>query len=751
MIRQPFKARTAEELIALLSAVATAILAVIIIMLLYFGREIIIPIALAILLSFVLAPLVGALQRVRVPRGLAVVGVVLIAFAFIFAMGSLLATQLAQLAGDLPRYQSTISEKIQSFRETTAGRGTLERASGMLKDLSKELDKPKEAMTALEAGSSPKAVPPKPVPVEVRQPDPGALESLQSLISPLLHPLATTGIIVIFVIFILIQREDLRNRLIRLAGSHDLQRTTAALDDAAIRLSRLFLIQLLLNGSFGIIIGTGLWLIGVPSAILWGILAAVLRFVPYIGAVIAAAFPLALAVAVDPTWTMLLWTVALFLVVEPIVGHVIEPLVYGQSTGLSPVAVVASATFWTALWGPIGLVLATPLTVCLVVLGRHVERLEFLDVMFGDRPALSPPEIFYQRMLAGDPTEASEKAEEFLKERSLSSYYDEVALKGLRLAQADVERGALDPERLIKIRDAVREFAGNISEHDDRLPPKINPTTDVEATSAVETVAEDAPYENLPVLRKEDLPPEWQGEHPVLCVAGRSLVDEAAAIMLGQLSTAHGLSARVEGAEALSTANIFRLETRGVAIVCLVYMDATSPAHMRYSVRRLRRKLPKATIILGCWMKDMEPAALESLREGAKADLAASSLGGAIKLCIRVDRFRRYFDNTFRDRSLGTNAKTAALSEPAALRRGRFVLATRKSRQGFPRRPAVALRLPGGLLRRAVLERNRAYLAMGRTALRGRPVRCRCVGPTIPDGVASVTSGDADQASVAVL
>ena len=637
MIRQPFKARTPEELVALLSAVATAILAVIIIMLLYFGREIIIPIALAILLSFVLAPLVGLLQRVRVPRGLAVVSVVIIAFALIFAMGSLLATQLAQLAGDLPRYQSTISEKIQSFRETTAGRGTLERASGMLKDLSKELDKPKDAASALGSGTSPKAsAPPRPVPVEVLQPDPGALESLQSLISPLLHPLATTGIIVIFVIFILLQREDLRNRLIRLAGSHDLQRTTAALDDAANRLSRLFLIQFLLNGSFGIIIGSGLWLIGVPSAILWGILAAVLRFVPYIGAAIAAAFPLALAVAVDPTWSMLLWTLALFVVVEPIVGHVIEPMVYGHSTGLSPVAVVASATFWTALWGPIGLVLATPLTVCLVVLGRHVESLEFLDVMFGDRPALSPPEIFYQRMLAGDPTEASEKAEEFLKERSLSSYYDEVALKGLQLAQADAERGALDPERLIKIRDAVSEFASNISEQDDRSRAEVSATTDVEATSAVETVAEDAPYENLPILSKTDLPPEWQGEHPVLCVAGRSLIDEAAAIMLGQLSTAHGLSARVEGAEALSTANIFRLETAGVAIVCLVYMDASGPAHMRYSVRRLRRKLPQATIILGCWMKDMDPAALESLREGAKADLAATSLGDALKHCIEA-------------------------------------------------------------------------------------------------------------------
>jgi hypothetical protein len=324
--------------------------------------------------------------------------------------------------------------------------------------------------------------------------------------------------------------------------------------------------------------------------------------------------------------------------VEPIVGHVIEPMVYGHSTGLSPVAVVASATFWTALWGPIGLVLATPLTVCLVVLGRHVERLEFLDIMFGDRPALSPPEIFYQRMLAGDPTEAAEKAEEFLKERSLSSYYDEVALKGLQLAQADAERGALDQERLTKIRDAVCEFANDLSDQDDRPPPKGSSTTDAEATSAVESVGEDAPYENLAILSKEELPPDWQGKHPVLCVAGRSLIDEAAAIMLGQLSTAHGLAARVEGPEALSTTNVFRLETTGVAIICLVYMDSASPSHMRYSVRRLRRKIPQATIILGCWMKEMDPAVLEQLREGAKADLAAASLGEAIKLCIEATR-----------------------------------------------------------------------------------------------------------------
>ena len=639
LTRQPFKPRTTEELIALLSAVATAILAVIIISMLYFGRDIFVPVALAILLSFVLAPLVEVLQRIHVPRALAVVSVVILAFSLIFAMGSLLATQLTQLAGDLPRYQSTISEKIQSFRDTKAGRGTLERASDMLKDLGKELDKPKDAASARAPGSvlgPGVAGPVAPVPVEVRQPDPGALESLRTLISPLVHPLATTGIIIIFVIFILLQREDLRNRLIRLAGSSDLQRTTAALDDAASRLSRLFLTQLILNGAFGVVIGIGLWLIGIPSAILWGILAAALRFVPYVGAVIAAAFPLALAVAVDPGWSMLLWTLALFLVVEPVVGHVVEPMVYGHSTGLSPVAVVASATFWTALWGPIGLVLATPLTVCLVVLGRHVERLEFLDVMFGDRPALSPPEIFYQRMLAGDPAEAAEKAEEFLKERSLASYYDEVALKGLQLAQADAERGALDQERLAKIRDAVSEFANDLSDQDDRPPAKGSSTTDAEASSAVESVAENAASEHLPLLSKETLPPEWQGEHPVLCVAGRSLIDEAAAIMLAQLATAHGLAARVEAAEALSTTNVFRLDTTGVAIVCLVYLDASGPAHMRYAVRRLRRKLPSATIVLGCWVKEIDPAALESLREGAKADLVASSLGDAVKLCIEA-------------------------------------------------------------------------------------------------------------------
>src|ERR1700742_1478486 len=315
--------QTSEDVTSLVGAVAFAILGVIIVTALYVGREIFVPVALAILLSFVLAAPVGVLQRLRIPRVIAVIGSVLFAFAIIFALGSLIATQLNRLAGDLPRYQATIQSKIQSVRGVTGGSSTLERAAGMLQDLGKELDKPKpglSAKTVTPLGSRPV----EPVPVEVLQPDPGARESLRSLIAPLVSPLATTGIIVIFVIFILIQREDLRNRLIRLAGSQDLQRTTAALDDAAARLSRLFLNQLLINTSFGLAIGVGLATIGVPRAILWGILAAVLRFVPYIGSLIAAVFPLALAVAVDPGWSMLIWTLALFLLVEPAVGHVIE-------------------------------------------------------------------------------------------------------------------------------------------------------------------------------------------------------------------------------------------------------------------------------------------------------------------------------------------------------------------------------------------------------------------------------------------
>jgi predicted PurR-regulated permease PerM len=630
-------APSGEELQPAVRGLAAAAVAAIIIGTLYFGREVFVPIALAILLSFVLAPLVRLLQRWRIPRGLSVISVVFIAFMSIFALGGVIATQVAELAGDLPQYQFTMREKIKSLRGTAATSGTLERAADVLQDLGKELNKPKDPATSptIQPPVPTPAQEPRPIPVEVRQPPPTALESIAALISPLLRPLTTTGITAIFVIFILLQREDLRNRFIKLAGSRDLQKTTAALDDATTRLSRLFLIQLALNTAFGVVIGTGLWIIGIPNPVLWGILAAVLRFVPYVGAAISAVFPLTLAAAVDPGWAMLLWTAALFLVVEPLVGHVIEPLLYGHSTGLSPVAIITSATFWTALWGPVGLVLATPLTICLVVLGRHVERLEFLEVMFGDRPALSPSELFYQRMLAEDPSEAVDKAEEFLKASSLSAYYDEVALPALKLAQNDIARGALDRVQSEKIKAAVVEVVDDLVDQDDQKPVS-ETINDAEATAALETVHDETL--DLPVVERADLAPQWQGDKPVLCVAGRGPLDEAAAIMLAQLLEKHGLGARVEGADAVAISNIFRLDTAGIGMVCLSYLDAGSPARMRYAIRRMRRRLPQAQILLGCWRADTDTT---TIRDTAKPDAVATTLREAVKLCLEAARNSR--------------------------------------------------------------------------------------------------------------
>ncbi|MGB6438800.1 MAG: AI-2E family transporter [Methyloceanibacter sp.] len=622
---------TVTDTHSLVKGVAAAVLAALIVATLYFGRDVFVPVALSILLSFVLAPLVHALQDFRVPRAISVIGVVLLAFSIIFVIGGVIATQMTQLAGELPRYESNMRAKIQSLRGTAAANNTLERAADVLQDLGKELNKPKDpssARTATPAANSLPGQDARPIPVEVRQPPPTALESIAALISPLLHPLMTSGIVIIFVIFTLLQREDLRNRLIKLAGSHDLQKTTVALNDAAERLSRLFLSQLALNSAFGLVIGTGLWFIGVPSAVLWGILAGILRFVPYIGVFIAAVFPLLLAVAVDPGWSMLLWSAALFVIVEPLVGQVIEPLLYGRSTGLSPLAVVVSATFWTALWGPIGLVLATPLTICLVVLGRHVENLKFLEVMFGDRPALSPSELFYQRMLADDPAEALDNAEQFLKERPLAAYYDEVALKGLKLAQADLDRNALDTLHLQRIRDSVIELVRELDDHEDQ--PQKRVTQDVEAAAAVDSIEDPRVYD-FPILAKDKLTTHWRGEAPVLCIAGRTGLDEAVAVMLAQILSKQGIGTRLEGVDVLSSANILRLETKGIVMVCVSFLNTSSIAQMRFTIRRLRRKLPGVVIVLGSWNAEADSTVLA---DAVKADGVALTLHDAVKLCL---------------------------------------------------------------------------------------------------------------------
>jgi predicted PurR-regulated permease PerM len=567
----------------------TILVVVVIVAALYFGREVLVPIALALLLSFVLAPLVRRLQFLHFPRVAAVFIVALFAFVIIFGLGTFMVSQVSQLANDLPGYQATLTNKIQSLQGWANGAGPLERASDVLKDLKKQIERP-GGVPLVEPSLTDQVQPSRPIPVEVRQPDPGALQVLAALIEPLIHPLTTTGIVVIFVIFILLQQNDLRNRLVRLAGAKDLHRTTAALDDAGQRLSRLFLTQLALNAAFGLVIGIALWLIGVPSAPLWGMLALIMRFVPYIGALISAIFPLVLAAAVGPGWTMVLMTAALFLVAETVVGQAIEPMIYGHSTGLSPVAVITAATFWTWLWGPIGLILATPLTMCLVVLGRHVDQLKFLEVMFGDEPPLTPAELIYQRMLARDPVEATDQARDFLKERPLAAYYDEILLEGLRLAQADAQHGLLDEDRMRRVRDVVAEIVDDLASHTDLITPISDPAEEDSPLSQLEK-AEARVEEKM-------LPERWRKGKPVLCMPGPSLLDEAAATMVAQLIEQRGLGARAEKVDALSMSRILSWDTEGVELICLCYVEYATPAQIRYAIRRIQRRIPQVSIVV---------------------------------------------------------------------------------------------------------------------------------------------------------
>ena len=384
---------------------------------LYVGRDIFVPLALAVLLSFMLAPLLSWLQRQRVPRIPAVVGVVALAFAIVCIFAFVVAGQLTQLAENLPSYQSNIQAKIRAIKISGGPDGLFGRISEMLQELGDEVARPAEPAGPVEtlpsAYSAARGV--VPIPVEIAERNSSPLQIVETVIGPLIAPLVTSGIVIVFVIFILLYRHDLRDRLIRLASVSDLNRTTQALEDAGSRVAKYLLMQVVVNLTYGIPIGIGLWLIGVPNPLLWGMLAVVLRFIPYIGPILAATFPIALSIAVDPGWTMLVWTISLFVIIELVSNNIVEPWVYGAKTGLSPIAIIVSAIFWTWLWGPVGLLLSTPLTVCLFVLGRHVPQFAFLDVLLGSERVLTPEEGLRQRLLALDPAEATENAEEYLQ------------------------------------------------------------------------------------------------------------------------------------------------------------------------------------------------------------------------------------------------------------------------------------------------------------------------------------------------
>jgi predicted PurR-regulated permease PerM len=636
---QPDRAGTLEML-------ATLFLVAFVVAMLYVGREIFIPIAIAILVSFVLSPPILLLRRWGLGRVFSVLTVVFTALVIAFSVSAVLTRQVSELAVDLPLYQGTINAKLDDLRDAAADNALFAKVSVALKKLGEinphrpapssapaPSDQPKNQLTRGQESE-------RPIPVEVHQPEPGPFAIVQTIAGTALSPLETTFIVVVFVIFILLQREDLRNRFIRLAGSSDLQRTTLAMNDAAGRLSRFFLVQTLVNASFGVIVAVGLYFIGLPSPILWGIVAFLLRFVPYIGPIAAAGFPVALAAALDPGWGIALETLALFIIVEPIIGQGVEPWLYGHNTGISPIAVVISATFWWWLWGTVGLVLSTPLTVCLVVLGRHVERLAFLDVIFGDAPPLTPVENFYQRMLAGDASEVVDQAERFLQTNSLIDYYDEVALPALLMAQVDLRRGVLDEPRQRRIKETIDEVIEDLSDHVDQPPAAApapgpfalensggpSPPTFAPSLSPSLAAIVEAPLPDLPRASRES-------EMPVLCIAGRSFLDESAAALFAQILEKHGMGATVGPAGALTVGRISRLSAEGVRLVCLSYFDADlSTAGARFAVRRLRRRLGEVKILAGFWQSG--PGQASELCGTTKADFCATRFKEALAICL---------------------------------------------------------------------------------------------------------------------
>jgi predicted PurR-regulated permease PerM len=589
---------------------------------LYFGRDIFMPLATAVLLTFALAPVVSGLRRLHVPRPAAVITVALGAFAGIILFGMVVANQLGSLAENLPLYQKNIETKMQSIKDAKFGEGIFDGISRLLEKLGRQIEAD-QPPTPGEVAVSAEPAPTPPLPVQIIEPALQPLQVLETIIGPLIQPIATGGIVVVVVIFMLLRREDLRDRFIRLVGADDLHRTTEALQEAGKRVGQYLLMQLIVNVTYAIPIGIGLWVIGVPNALLWGSMAMVLRFVPFIGPVIASIFPLALALAVDPGWSMLLWTAALFVALELLSNNVIEPWLYGSRTGLSPLAIIVAAILWTWLWGPVGLLLSTPLTVCLVVLGRHVPSFEFLDVMFGNKPVLEPPQQLYQRLLAGDPDEATDRAEEFLEDHGLITFYESVAIPALALGEFDRARGVMTAERRQRIADSALALVDNLEDYaieeslaDDST--ELSPE-EVETGGAIETTSE---------VEHEALPDGM--DKLVVCVGGRGELDNAAMAMLAQVLKAHGATAKTVDHLAMQPTRIRSLDLSGAHAVVIGFLNLQSVAHARYMVRRIRRTRSSLRVGVVFWMRSEETLGEIKLGATIGSDFVAHTMREAV-------------------------------------------------------------------------------------------------------------------------
>jgi len=562
--------------LAVSSGVRTTGILIGVIFVLYAAREIFVPLAFAITLALILNPAVVWLQKGRLPRAMAVALVMIVTLATGGGTAWVIFNQLVQVANDLPSYQQNIDSKLKALR--TPGKGALGRATASVEQLGKQLSAPPPpAAVAAAQGSrgSRKAdnQAGRPLAVQVVQEPATELEYVRDFVEPVLAPLGVAGIVLIFSIFLLTKQNDLRNRLFRLVGLDRLNVMTQALDDATSRVSRYLLMQFVVNISFGILCSIGLYFIGIPYAILWGSVAAILRLIPYVGSIVAASLPLALSLAVFDTWTPPLLVFGLFATLELVTGNFIEPMLYGAHTGISALALLLTTVFWTALWGPAGLVLSTPLTVCVVVLGRYVPQFSFLHVILGDETVLAPEARVYQRLLAMDDQEARDVADLYADEHSLAELYDAVIIPALSMAEQDRHKGTLEPGRRDFLFLSIKEMVGELSE---------------KAVAASEDLPAQAPAER-----------DFKGR--IFVVPASDEADEIAAAMLAQLLHQSGHAAIPFPVDFAGEEKIGIVHPDENDMFCISAVPPFAFAGAIALMRQLHLRFPRTKVMVGIW------------------------------------------------------------------------------------------------------------------------------------------------------
>ncbi|HEY0703206.1 MAG TPA: AI-2E family transporter [Candidatus Acidoferrales bacterium] len=557
--------------------------AVVVVATLYFARVVLIPFTLAVLVTFVLTPVAKFLERLHFGRFLSTVLVVVLSFMIVGAVGWTVAQQFSEVMNQLPKYKSNIRQKVESLHwsKNTA----LNNASDTMNEISKDLAAPPAHPDGSSSPSSKYSTPSRqrPMPVEIVQSPTLPLESVENI----LGLIASFFIVVVLTFFMLIRRENLRNRLISLAGQRSLHVMTQAIDDATARVSRYLRLQLLVNICYGALIGTCLHFIGVPGGLLWGVLVGVLRFLPYIGPPLGGIMPLLLSIAIFDGWVKPLETFGLFAVTELLVSNFLEPMLYGAYTGISSMAILLAAIFWTAIWGPIGLVLCTPLTVCVVVIGRHVPRLGFLTVLLGDEPALAPGTRYYQRLLAMDHEEARRVLESYLQNKSLAALYDCVLVPALGAAERDRHRKRLDQDSAHFIATNTRRIVGELFDARRKNPHAVLGEEIIAAQPAPppSTAALSATPRQLP---------------KIVVLPARDAADEIVAVMLCQLLTTSGYSA-----ECIPLGRVSEMAQKVAQaapdIVCISALPLHALANAKAAVAQLRTHLPNADVLFGIW------------------------------------------------------------------------------------------------------------------------------------------------------